>query len=61
MTAEELVFGLLSDPAILAAAAEGVLTPGEQERLVWPTSTSDGQVGPSGRPPTPCSSTRRPG
>jgi DNA helicase IV len=36
MTAEQLVFSLLSDPAALAAAAEGRLTPEEQSALLWP-------------------------
>jgi DNA helicase IV len=35
-TGEELVFGLLSSPAALATAAEGILTAAEQERLLWP-------------------------
>lgn len=35
VTADGLVFRLLADPAALATAAEGVLTPAEQTRLVW--------------------------
>jgi DNA helicase IV len=36
VTPEALVYGLLSDPVALAAAAGGVLEPAEQERLRWP-------------------------
>ena len=35
--AVRLVFGLLSSAEALAAAAEGVLTPGEQAAIVWPS------------------------
>ncbi len=35
-TPEKLIFGLLSDPTTLAAAADGVLTPEEQANLTWP-------------------------
>ena len=35
VTAEQLVFSLLSDPEALAAAAEGVLTAAEQRALLW--------------------------
>jgi DNA helicase IV len=35
VTAEELVFSLLSDASALAAAAHSVLTPEEQARLLW--------------------------
>jgi DNA helicase IV len=35
LTPEGLVYSLLSDPAVLAAAAEGVLSAGEQELLRW--------------------------
>ena len=35
-TAEALVFSLLSDPQVLARAAEGILTEPEQAALVWP-------------------------
>jgi DNA helicase IV len=35
-TPEALVFGLLSDPAALAEAAEGILEPAEQRTLGWP-------------------------
>ncbi len=33
-----LVFGLLSSPEVLAAAAEGVLTAAEQAAIVWPAA-----------------------
>ena len=33
--AVKLVFSLLSDPAALAAAAAGILTPAEQEAILW--------------------------
>ncbi len=33
---EKVVFALLSDPAAIAAAADGVLGPAEQELLAWP-------------------------
>ena len=36
VTPEELVFRLLTDPEELAAAADGVLDPDEQRRLLWP-------------------------
>jgi DNA helicase IV len=36
VSAEQLVFSLLADPACLAAAAEGILTDDEQHRLAWP-------------------------
>jgi DNA helicase IV len=36
LKAEALVFRLLSDPSALAAAAGGILDPGEQQRLTWP-------------------------
>jgi DNA helicase IV len=36
VTPEELVYGLLSAPAALAAAASGVLDPAEQRQLCWP-------------------------
>lgn len=36
VTPEELVFGLLSQPARLAVAAAGVLDPAEQALLAWP-------------------------
>jgi DNA helicase IV len=35
VTAEQLVFSLLSDPAALAAAAEGRLADAEQQALLW--------------------------
>jgi hypothetical protein len=35
VTAEGLVFGLLSDPDALARAADGVLTPEEQALILW--------------------------
>jgi hypothetical protein len=35
ITAEQVVFTLWSDPAALAAAAEGILTPAEQTTLRW--------------------------
>ncbi|SDL09463.1 HelD family protein [Streptomyces indicus] len=35
VTPEEVLAGLLADPAALAAAAEGILTAGEQQALVW--------------------------
>jgi DNA helicase IV len=35
MTPEGLVFSLLADPAFLAEAAEGILTPDEQAALGW--------------------------
>jgi DNA helicase IV len=35
ITAEGLVFGLLSDPDALARAADGVLTPAEQALIAW--------------------------
>ncbi|MEN3309946.1 MAG: hypothetical protein V7603_6148 [Micromonosporaceae bacterium] len=36
VTAEALVYSLLSDPAALALAADGILTGQEQAALVWP-------------------------
>jgi DNA helicase IV len=36
VTAPALVFSLLSDPAALAGAADGILTDAEQAALVWP-------------------------
>ncbi len=40
-----LVFGLLSSPASLAAAAEGILTPPEQAEIVWsPVPRSPGSA-----------------
>ncbi|MFX0593399.1 HelD family protein [Melissospora conviva] len=35
LTPEQLVFGLLSEPAVLAAAAEGLLSADEQALLTW--------------------------
>jgi DNA helicase IV len=35
LTPEELVFSVLSDAPVLAAAADGVLSPVEQQRLLW--------------------------
>ena len=35
--AAKLVFGLLSDPVALAAAAAGILTEAEQAAILWPT------------------------
>ena len=37
--AAKLVFGLLSDGAVLAAAAAGVLTEAEQAAILWPAGT----------------------
>ena len=45
MTAEQLVFSVLSDAAVLARAADGVLTDDEQAALRWAPSTPDGQGG----------------
>jgi DNA helicase IV len=36
LTPEQVLYGLLSDPALLAEAAEGVLSAQEQARLRWP-------------------------
>jgi DNA helicase IV len=40
-----LVYGLLSDPQVLARAADGVLTEAEQEALSWPAAGGDSPAG----------------
>ena len=54
-TPEELVFGLLSDPAVLAAAADGVLTADEQERAgAGRSRPGRSKAARWSAPPTPC-------
>ena len=48
-----LVLALLSDPALLRRAADGLLDPDEQAAIVWATPPAV-PARPAGRPPTPC-------
>ncbi len=54
LTPEQLVFGLLSEPAVLAAAAEGLLSADEQALLTLGQAGQDRRSRRSGRPPTRC-------
>ncbi|MFY1587387.1 HelD family protein [Micromonospora sp. WMMD734] len=59
LTPEGLVHAVLGDPAVLAAAADGLLTPAEQALLRGPAATDPTGTGPTGTGPAGTGSVRR--
>ncbi|GHJ10674.1 DNA helicase [Micromonospora humidisoli] len=59
LTPEGLVHAVLGDPAVLATAADGLLTPAEQALLRGPAATDPTGTGPTGTGPAGTGSVRR--